>query len=355
MIEPPLNRARGRRTNMIRSDASGMAGCRRWIAAGRMLAVAALACVLIATGRAEAREFRAADIQDDNYPTVQALRMMDQLVTERTEKRHSIRVFHSRQLGEESQTVEQTRVGAIDINRINVGAIGNAAPLLNILALPFLFRSVDHLYKVIDGPIGQEILGALEPYGFVGLTFYDSGARSIYTARRPVRTLDDLRGQRIRVQQSDLMDKMIKSLGGVPISLPYGQIGTALNANLVDGAENNWPSYVTASHFKAAPFYTVTEHTMGPEIVIMSRRAWEELSPDERAIFRGAARESSRYMREQWMTWEQQSRQRALNMGVTVVDKIDRKPFEAATASLRDEMRKDSRFAPLIKRIEAVQ
>jgi tripartite ATP-independent transporter DctP family solute receptor len=344
MIEPVLNRVRGRRTNMIWSDANGIRGCRRWVAADRLLAVAALACVLIATGSADAREFRAADIQDDNYPTVQALRLMDQLVTQRTEKRHSIRVFHSRQLGEESQTVEQTRVGAIDINRINVAAIGNAAPILNVLALPFLFRSVDHLYKVIDGPIGQEILGALEPYGFVGLTFYDSGARSIYTARRPVRTLDDLRGQRIRIQQSDLMEKMIKSLGAVPISLPYGQIGTALTANLVDGAENNWPSYVSA-----------TEHTMGPEIVIMSRRAWEELSPDERAIFRGAARESTRYMREQWLTWEKQSRQRALNLGVTVVEPLDRKAFEAATAPLRDEMRKDSRFAPLIKRIEAAQ
>lgn len=333
---------------MIRSDASL---CRRW----RCVAAIALASMMAAGGAASAREFRAADIQEENYPTVQALRMMDQLVTQRTEKRHSIRVFHSRQLGEESQTVEQTRVGAIDINRINVGAIGNVAPVLNVLALPFLFRSVDHLYKVIDGPIGEEILGALEPYGFIGLTFYDSGARSIYTARRPVRTLDDLRGQRIRIQQSDLMEKMIKALGGSPIALPYGQIGTALTANLVDGAENNWPSYVSANHYKVAPFYTVTEHTMGPEIVIMSRRAWEELAPEERAVFRGAARESTRYMREQWLNWEQQSRQRALSMGVTVIDAIDRKAFEAATAPLRDEMRKDSRFGPLIKRIESLQ
>ena len=177
----------------------------------------------------------------------------------------------------------------------------------------------------------------------------------IYTARRPVRTLADLHGQRIRIQQSDLMEKMIKSLGAVPISLPYGQIGTALTANLVDGAENNWPSYVTAHHFKAAPYYTLTEHTMGPEIVIMSRRAWDELLPDERAIFHDAARESTRYMREQWQAWEQQSRQRAVEMGVTVTEKIDRKAFEAATAPLREEMRKDSRFGPLIKRIEAVQ
>ncbi len=274
---------------MIWTDADGMSGCRRWRAHAH-----ALAAVLIVGGTAGAREFRAADIQEDNYPTVQALRMMDQLVTQRTEKRHSIRVFHSRQLGEESQTVEQTRVGAIDINRINVGAIGNVAPILDVLALPFLFGSIGHLHKVIDGEIGEEILAALEPYGFVGLTFYDSGARSIYTARRPVRSVEDLRGQRIRIQQSTLMEKLIRALGATPISLPYGQIGTALTASLVDGAENNWPSYVSAGHFKTAPFSTATEHPMGPELVIMSRRAWEELSPDERAIFRGAARESPR-------------------------------------------------------------
>jgi tripartite ATP-independent transporter DctP family solute receptor len=351
MIERALNRVRGRRTNMIWTDADGMSGCRRW----RAIAIALAAVLIAGGGTAGAREFRAADIQEENYPTVQALRMMDQLVTQQTDKRHSIRVFHSRQLGEESQTVEQTRVGAIDINRINVGAIGNVAPILNVLALPFLFRSADHLYKVIDGPIGEEILAALEPYGFVGLTFYDSGARSIYTARRPVRTIDDMRGQRIRIQQSDLMERMIKALGAVPIALPYGQIGTALTANLVDGAENNWPSYVSAGHFKTAPFYTATEHTMGPEIVIMSRRAWEELSPDERAIFRGAARESTRYMREQWNTWEQQSRKQAMSAGVQIVDTIDRKAFEAATAPLRNEMRKDSRFGSLIKRIETLQ
>src|SRR5436190_640628 len=130
--------------------------------------------------------------------------------------RHRVRVFHSRQLGEESQTIEQTRVGAIDLNRINVGAIGDAAPVVNVLALPFLFRSIDHLYKVVDGPIGEEILAALEPHGFIGLTFYDSGARSFYTARQPVRSISDLKGLRVRVQQSELMESLVKSLGGIP-------------------------------------------------------------------------------------------------------------------------------------------
>lgn len=331
---------------MIPIDAGGTSA-RRWHAA------VAFAAALIAGSPVEAREFRAADIQEETYPTVQALRLMDQLVTKRTDQRHSIHVFHSRQLGEESQTIEQTRVGAIDINRINVGAIGDVAPILNVLSLPFLFRSVDHLYKVIDGPIGADILASLEPYGFIGLTFYDSGARSIYTARRPVRTVDDLRGQRIRIQQSDQMSKMIKLFAGVPVALPYGQIGTALTANLIDGAENNWPSYVSAGHFKEAPFYAPTEHTMSPEIVIMSRRAWDELTDEDRAIFRTAARDSARYMRDQWLGWVQRSRAQAISAGVTIVNDLDRKAFEAATAPLRDEMRKNSRFGPLIKRIEA--
>ena len=302
---------------------------------------------------ADAREFRAADIQEDHYPTVQALRLLDRLVSQRTQGRHSIRVFHSRQLGEESQTIAQTRAGAIDINRINVATIGDSVPVLNVLALPFLFRSVEHLHKVTDGRIGDDILAAVEPHGFIGLTFYDSGMRSIYTARRQVRSIEDLRGQRIRIQQSDLMEKTFKALGAAPIELPYGQVATALTANLVDGAENNWPSYVSAGHYKVAPFYTATQHSMAPEIVIMSRKAWDELSPEDRAIFLEAARESTRYMRQQWLNFEQQARKQALQSGVTVLESIDRSQFEKATAPLRDAMRADPRLRDLIGRIEA--
>jgi tripartite ATP-independent transporter DctP family solute receptor len=280
---------------------------------------------------------------------------MDQLVTQRTGGRHRIRVFHSRQLGEEGQTIEQTRVGAIDMNRINVGAMGHVAPILNVLALPFLFRSVDHLYKVVDGPIGDEILEALESSGLIGLTFYDSGARSIYTATRPVNAIDDLRGLRLRIQQSELMDRMIKSLGAEPIGLAYGQVLTALQTKLVDGAENNWPSFVSAGHYKVARYYTVTQHTMSPEVLIMSQRAWADLSTEDRMIFREAARESSRYMREQWLSWERRSEQQAIEAGVSVISKINRQPFEDATKPLRDTMRADPRYRSLIERIEAVR
>ena len=317
--------------------------------AGMLLALLHLGAV------ADAREFRVADIQEESYPTVQALRYMDHLVAQGTNGRHRIRVFHSRQLGEESQTIEQTRVGAIDMNRINVGAIGNYAPVLNVLALPFLFRSIEHLHAVIDGPIGGEILAALEPSGFIGLTFYDSGARSIYTATKPVRKIDDLKGMRLRVQQSDLMDNMIRALGAEPIGLPFGQVLTALQTKLIDGAENNWPSYVSTGHYRIARFYATTEHTMSPEVVIMSPRAWADLSADDRTVFRDAARQSSRYMRDQWQSFEERSEQQASESGVTIVNTIDRKPFETATQPLRDALRADPKFRSLIERIDALR
>jgi tripartite ATP-independent transporter DctP family solute receptor len=326
---------------------------RRCLVAGTWSVLAFGALALAAP--AAAREFRAADIQEENYPTVLALRYMDQLVSQRTGGRHRIRVFHSRQLGEENQTIEQTRVGAIDMNRINVGAMGNMAPILNVLALPFLFRSVDHLYKVVDGPIGDEILGALDSSGLIGLTFYDSGARSIYTTTRPIHAIDDLSGLRLRVQQSDLMDRMVKALGAEPVGLAYGQVLTALQTKLVDGAENNFPSFISAGHYKVARYYTVTQHTMSPEVLIMSQRAWADLSTEDRMIFREAARESSRYMREQWLDWERRSERQAIEAGVTVISKINRKPFEDATKPLRDAMRSDPRYRSLIERIEAVQ
>src|SRR5712691_5778532 len=218
------------------------------------------ALVLYMTAAGGAREFRAADTQAADYPTVRAIVKMGELIEARSGGRHRIRVFHTRQLGEEKETIEQTRVGAIDINRTNVGPLGSLVPVADALALPFLFRSIDHLHKVLDGPIGEEILASFERYGLVGLTFYDSGARSIYNSKLPIRALADLKGLRIRVQQSDLMVEMIRALGAMPIELPYGQVETGLTAHIVDGAEKNWPSYVTTNHYKAAPHYTLTEH-----------------------------------------------------------------------------------------------
>jgi tripartite ATP-independent transporter DctP family solute receptor len=320
----------------------------------RTVAVVGALLVMAVTTKASAREFRAADTQSEDYPTVQALRYMGRLIEEKTDGRLQIRVFHSRQLGEEKETIEQTRAGAIDLNRSNVALIGTFVPATNVLALPFLFRSIEHLQKVLDGPIGEEILNSFDSYGFVGLTFYDSGARSIYNCVRPIRSIADLKGLRIRVQQSELMSDMVRALGAEPIELPYGQVRTGLATKLVDGAENNWPSFVTTDHYRYASFYTLTEHTMSPEVLVMSWKAWASLSPEDRVIFREAALQSSRFMRERWRDLEEKSRQQAEGAGVTIVTNFDRKPFEAAMGPIYEKIRRDPAAAALIERIRKV-
>jgi tripartite ATP-independent transporter DctP family solute receptor len=309
----------------------------------------------VATTSAFAREFRAADTQSEDYPTVQALRFMGRLVEERSGGRLQIRVFHSRQLGEEKETIEQTRAGAIDLNRTNVALIGNFVPAMNVLAMPFLFRSIEHMQKVLDGPIGGEILNSFEPFGFVGLAFYDSGARSIYNNVRAVRSLADVKGLRIRVQQSELMVDMVRALGADPVELPYGQVLTGLATRLIDGAENNWPSFVTTDHYKFAGFYTLTEHTMSPEVLVMSQKAWTSLSDEERRIFRESALRSSQFMREKWRDLEDLSRARAEAAGVVIVRDFDRKPFEEAMLPLYQKARRDPASAELIDRIRKVE
>jgi len=321
----------------------------------RLFVLLAVACSFATTPAAQAREFRVADTQAESYPTVQALLYMGRLIAKRTSGRHTLRVFHSHQLGEEKETIEQTRVGAIDLNRTNVAPLGSLVPVANVLALPFLFRSPDHLHKVLDGPVGEEILDSFRPSGFVGLTFYDSGARSLYNSVRPIRTPADMKGLKIRVQQSDLMVNMIKALGATPVELPYGQVQTGLATGLIDGAENNWPSFVTTGHFKYAHYYTLTEHTMSPEVLIMSVKAWDSLSPEDQKIFRQAARDSSDYMREQWVALEKKSRHQADAAGVVSIVKFDRKPFEDAMTSVYTKAAEDPTIARLIERIRAVQ
>ena len=314
-----------------------------------------LAALVGLVSPASAREFRVSDAKAEDYPTVQALMFMARLIEQRTGGRHRIHIFHSRQLGEEKETIEQTRAGAIDLNRTNVAPIGAMIPAANVLALPFLFRSFDHLHRVLDQEIGDETLSGFQRHGFVGLTFYDSGARSIYNSVRPIRSLADMKGLRIRIQQSDLMSKMIKSLGAEPIELPYGQVLTGLQTKLIDGAENNWPSYVTTGHYKTAPYYTVTEHTMGPEVLVMSTRAWESLSAEDQVIFRDAARESSQHMRSLWLGLERDSRRKARMSGNTIIDNFDRKPFERAMNSIYTNMVMEPELIQLIERIRKVQ
>ena len=303
---------------------------------------------------AEPRDFRAADTQSKDHPTARALVHMSELVSDRTQGRHRMIVYPGGVLGEQQATFEQTRAGGIDINRTNMAPLVNFIGQANIFGLPFLFRSAAHLHKILDGPTGEDILQSLEPHGFVGLAFFESGARSVYTVRRPVQTMDDIKGLRIRLQQSDLMVEMFKTLGAEPVILPYTRTKTALTTGLLDAAENNWPSYVTSDHYSVAPYFALTEHTMTPDVLIMSMKAWRSLNCEDQNIFRSAARDSSIYLRGQWKNWEASFRKQALDLGVTVTE-IDRKPLEAALTGLYRKVLTDSHSKHLVEAIQRDQ
>jgi tripartite ATP-independent transporter DctP family solute receptor len=318
------------------------------------LPVVTLAFIALGLTAAEPRDFRAADTQSNDHPTAQALVHMSELVSDRTQGRHRMIVYPGGVLGEQDATFEQTRTGGIDINRTNMAPLANFLGNANIFGLPFLFRSADHLHRILDGAIGRDILQSLEPHGFVGLAFFESGARSVYTVRQPVRTIEDIKGLRIRLQQSALMVEMFAALGAEPVILPYTRTKTALMTGLIDAAENNWPSYVATDHHSVAPYFTLTEHTMTPDVLIMSMKAWSSLGPEDQDIFRNAARDSSIFLRGQWKNLEASSRKQARDLGVTVTD-IDRKPLEAALTGLYPKFLTDSRSRRLLEAIQKDQ
>ena len=220
--------------------------------------------------------------------------------------------------------------------------------------MPFLFRSTEHMRKVLDGPIGEEILKDCEPQGFVGLAFYDSGARSIYTVKKPLKTLADAKGLKVRVQQSDLWVSLLEAMGANATPMPYGEVYTALKTGLVDAAENNYPSYETSRHFEVAKYYNKTEHSMAPEILLFSKKVWDTLSADDQKQIRAAAKESVVFMRKVWDEQEAKSLATVKAGGAEIVT-VDKASFQAAMKPVYDKFLKDPKLQDMVKRINAVK
>lgn len=297
-----------------------------------------------------AKEFRSADVHPEDYPTVMAVKHMSDIIKEKTGGKHTIKVFTGNALGGEKDTIEQTKLGALDLVRINVAPMNNICPETMVATLPFLFRSKDHMRKVLDGPVGEEILKACESQGFVGLAFYDSGARSLYTVKKPVKSLADAKGLKIRVQQSDLWVSLLQAMGANATPMPYGEVYTALKTGLVDGAENNWPSYDTSRHFEVAKFYSVTEHSMAPEMLLMSKKVWDTLTPEDQKIFRDAAKASVPYMRKLWDEKEAQSKAGVIAAGAQVIE-VDKKSFQDAMKPVYDKFITTDKLKGMVQRV----
>lgn len=297
---------------------------------------------------------RSADIHPDGYPTVEAVRYMGELVKERTGGRIEIQVFSSAQLGAEKDTIEQTRFGVIDMDRINLAPLNNLIPETGVPALPFIFRSIDHMHTVMDGPIGDEILAAFEPNGMVALCFYDSGARSFYSVKGPIESLDDVKGLKIRVQQSDMWLAMMEAMGANATPMPFGEVYSALETGVIDAAENNWPSYESSRHYEVAKFYSLTEHSMSPEVLVVSKMTWDKLSPEDQAVLKQAAKDSVAKMRELWTEREKKSEETVRASGVKV-NSVDKAPFIAAMQPVYDRFAATPELKDLVKRIQATE
>ena len=303
---------------------------------------------------AGATEFRSSDIHPDDYPTVQAVKFMGERLKELSGGKHTIRVYPNGALGGEKETIEQAKIGALAMVRVNVGAMNNVCNETIVPTMPFLFRSVEHMHKVLDGPVGEEILKACEKQGFIGLGYYDSGARSMFTAKKPVKTFADMKGMKVRVQQSDLWVSMLEAMGANATTMPMGSVYTGLKTGLVDAAENNYPTYESSRSFELAKYFTKTEHSMAPEILLFSKRVYDKLSPDEQKWVRQAAKESVPYMRKTWAEREAKSLAIVKAGGAEIID-IDKAPFQAAMKPVYEKFITDAKLKDMVKRVQDTQ
>jgi tripartite ATP-independent transporter DctP family solute receptor len=315
------------------------------------LIATAAALATLAGSAAMATEFRSADIHPDGYPTVEAVKFMGERLKALTNGKHSIKVYNNAALGNEKDTIEQTKIGALAMARVNIAPMNNICAETQVPTMPFLFRSKEHMRHVLDGAIGEQILASCAPQGFVGLVYYDSGARSMYTAKKAIRTLADAKGMKIRVQQSDLWVSLLEAMGANATPMPYGEVYTALKTGLVDGAENNYPSYESSRHFEVAKYYSITEHSMAPEMLLFSKRTWDGLNAEDQKAIRQAAKESVPYMRKLWDEREEKSLAIVKAGGAEIIT-VDKASFQNAMKPMYDKFITDAKLKDLVKKIQ---
>ena len=260
---------------------------------------------LLGCSATDAHILRSADAHPADYPTVTAVNEMGRLLRERSNGRLSIKTYAGGQLGAEKDALEITVFGGLDLTRVSIAPLSAIAEEAVVPALPFLFRNTAHMRAALDGKPGRQILSALEPHGLIGLCFYDAGARSFYTRGRPINEPEDLRGLKIRVMNSDMFVSMVEALGGDAAPMPYGEVYQGLLQGVVDGAENNWPSYESSRHFEVAKTYSMTRHVMAPEVLVMSAKRWRKISEADQALIRECALDSVPFMR---AIWDERSR-----------------------------------------------
>jgi tripartite ATP-independent transporter DctP family solute receptor len=298
---------------------------------------------------------KSSDVHPLGFPTVEAVVRMGKKLEAATNGRISVQMFPAMQLGGEKEMIEQAQVGALQMARISVGPVGTIIKELNVFNMPFVFRDEAHMRKVIDGEIGKEMLEKISSNPqtkLIGLCWMDAGSRNVYT-KVPIRKPEDLKGIKIRMMGNPLFVDTMNAMGGNGISMGFSELYSAMQTGVVDGAENNPPTYVTHNHHQIAKYFSFTEHLIIPEILVFSRASWEKLSKEDQDLIKKAAAEAQQEQRKLWDEMVQQSMAKLKEAGVTIVTDVDKKAFQAAVKPVYDKYGGD--FAELMKRIQAVQ
>ena len=301
-------------------------------------------------GVAQELTLRAADNQPDDYPTVLGLKAMAADVSENSDGRILMEVFSGGQLGDERSTIEQAQLGVIDIVRTSTSPVGEFYAPMGVFSLPYLFRDQAHFESVLQGEVGQELLEGLTQSDLLGLAYYDSGSRNFYTAEKPIRSVADLAGLRIRTQESQVVLDMMDALGADPVPLPFAEVYSSLQTGVIDGAENNFPSYGPdgVRHFEVAPYFTLDGHARVPEVVMISTATWNRLSPKDQTLLREAAQVGADVEFEAWAELEETSRQAVVEAGSEIIE-VDVAEFQEAVAPVVEKYAAE--YGDLVQRI----
>jgi len=299
---------------------------------------------------------KATDVHPLGYPTVEAVLAMGRKLEAVTGGRISIQMYPSMQLGGEKEMIEQAQVGALAIARISVGPMGPLVPELNVFNLPFMFRDDAHMEKVIDGPIGDELLKKLSDHptaGLIGLCWMNAGTRNVYNSKKPIRSIEDLKGLKIRMMGNPVFVDTMNALGGNCVAMGFDQLVNAMQTGVVDGAENNAPTYATGQHYRYAKYFSLTGHLMIPEILVFSKKIWDSLGKDDQALIVQFSKQAQQEERKLWYEMEEKSVKQIEAAGVEIIKIDDKRPFQAAVEPVWEKYGKQD--AELIKRIQDVK
>ncbi len=306
------------------------------------------------SNKEKAKVLKLAHGLDPSHPVSRAMVFMADRCKELSGGKLQIEIYPSGQLGSEQQCVELLQIGSLAITKVSAAVMESFVEEYKVLGLPYIFRSKEHAFRVLDGEIGKELLADPEPYWIRGLCFYDAGSRSFYTINTPIYKPDDLKGLKIRVMKSMISMELVKMLGGSPTPISFGELYTALQSGVVDGAENNPPSFYTSHHYEVCKYYSLNEHSMVPDVLIISLKVWKSLTDQEKKWLQQAVDESVVKQRELWAKSVEESLAAVKKAGVTVIYP-DKKPFAEKVKPMYEMFRDQPRIYNLLKRIQATE